>query len=184
MGGMKYSVVGACPFSPPQAGDVKHNLRSLHFPPNASPYDCVTSQPPWDFPCGLTEPHSSRPHCIYRKPHLCHRCQSRACYNLSLFLFARFILSQCDCPISHIGSAVNPGFELRSNCWISYRPICSLTVTLCSGGQHRPPWIIVRPEFNIGRCWRAEHLYHISSILPAEIWQNIFFASFCKRRIG
>ena len=151
--------------------------------PNASTYDCVTSQPPWDFPCGLTEPHSSRPQCIYQKPHLCHRCQRRACNNLSLFLFARFILSQCDSPISHIGTAVNPGFELRSNCWISYRPICSLTVTLCSGGQHRPPWIIVRPEFNIGRCWRAEHLYHISSILPAEIWQNIFFASLCKRCI-
>ena len=64
-------------------------------------YDCVTSQPPWDFPCGLTEPHSSRPHCIYHKPHLCHRCQHN---NMPPFLFARFILSQCDSPISHIGS--------------------------------------------------------------------------------
>ena len=151
--------------------------------PNASTYDCVTSQPPWDFPCGLTEPHSSRPQCIYQKPHLCHRCQRRACNNLSLFLFARFILSQCDSPISHIGTAVNPGFGLRSNCWISYRADLLAhgdTAALCSAaGQERARWIIVRPEFNIGR-WRGEHLYHISSILPAEIWQNIFFASFCK----
>ena len=67
-------------------------------------YDCVTSQPPWDFPCGLTEPHSTRPHCIYHKPHLCHCCQHN---NMSPFLFARFILSQCDSPISHIGSKSN-----------------------------------------------------------------------------
>ena len=97
--------------------------------PNASTYDCVTSQPPWDFPCGLTEPHSSRPQCIYQKPHLCHRCRCRACNNLSLFLFARFILSQCDSPISHIGSAVNPGFRTQKQ-----------LLDFISGGFARSRW--------------------------------------------
>ena len=132
--------------------------------PNASTYDCVTWQPPWDFPCGLTEPHSSRPQCIYQKPHLCHRCQRRACNNLSPFLFARFILSQCDSPISHIGTAVNPGFGLRSNCWISYRADLSGHGDTARLSPHSAPLAGLNyrpPEFNMAACCTSFFIFEL-----------------------
>ena len=110
-------------------------------------------------------------HTVFTTNHIYATVANAVGNNLSLFLFARFILSQCDCPISHIGSAVNPGFELRSNCWISYRADLSGhgdTAPLCCAGQ-RWNWLnYCRPEFNMARQ-RGQHLYHISTILPAEV---------------
>ena len=48
-------------------------------------------------------------HTVFTTNHIC--ATVAVGHNLSIFLFARFILSQCDSPISHIGSAVNPRFQ-------------------------------------------------------------------------
>ena len=59
-------------------------------------------------------------HTVFTTNHIYATIASTVGNNLSPLLFAPFILSQCDSPISHIGSAVNSGFEVRHNCWISY----------------------------------------------------------------
>ena len=79
-------------------------------------------------------------HTVFTTNHIC--ATVAVGHNLSIFLFARFILSQCDSPISHIGSAVNPGFRTQkqlldfiSGGFVRSRWHCSPLSPLCSTGR-------------------------------------------------
>ena len=116
---MKYSVGGRDRSAHRQW--FRQDLRLLHFPPPTATYMIVSHRSHRGTSHVVPLNHIQVDHTVFTTNHIYATIASTVGNNLSLLLFAPFILSQCDSPISHIGSAVNSGFEVRHNCWISYR---------------------------------------------------------------